>query len=550
MFKKILLINLTIFFFSNIVYSNNISKIEINGNKRLTKDSIVVFGKIDIEKNIDKQEINKILKRLYSTDFFKNINIQTKDQILKIDVVENPIIQSVTLEGIKSKKFTKSIIDTLNLRDKSSFVLNTVKIDEDIIINSLRGRGYFFSKVESKIIKLDNDIINLIYKVEMGKKAKINKIKFIGDKKIKDRKLKNVIVSEEAKFWKFISSKQYLNLAMVNLDERLLLNYFKNKGFFNVVVESSFAQLVNDNYFDLVYKIDAGNKFYYNDIVLNLPLDYDKNNFSKMLNLFKDLKGKRFSLNSTEKILKEIDQISILEQYQFINASVEENIISENQINLIFNIAETEKKYVERINIYGNNVTVETVIRNNLKVDEGDPYNELLNKKSINKLKSLNYFKTVKSEIFDGKKEDTKVINIIVEEKPTGEISAGAGIGTSGGTLAFSVKENNYLGKGINFETSLQLSEEKVQGVFAVKNPNFNGTNKSLNTRIESSETDRLKNFGYKSTKTGFIVGTTYEQYQDTFLTGSVSSFYENLTTDTSASSSLQRQMELTFGIS
>ena len=542
MFKKFILISVSLIFFSTNVYSEILSKVEVNGNKRLTKDSILVFGKIDIEEDINKQEINLILKRLYSTNFFKNVSIKINDKTLVIDVKENPIIQSLTINGIKAKKLKNPILNALTLRDKSSFVLNLVKSDEDKIINLLRNKGYFFSKVESSIIKITDDIVDLIYNVKLGKKAKIGQIKFIGEKKIKDRKLKNVIVSEESKFWKFLSSSKYLNLAVIDLDKRLLINYYKNKGYYNVSIESSFAQLVKNDYFDLVYKINAGNKFYYNNIILNLPVDYDEKNFSKILSLFKKLKGEKFSLNSIAEILEEIDQISILEQYQFINASVEEKIISNNQLDIVFNIAETEKKYVERVNIYGNNVTIETVIRNNLKVDEGDPFNELLHKKSINNLKSLNFFKTVTSEIIDGKEDNTKIINITIDEKPTGEISAGAGIGTSGGTLAFSVKENNYLGKGINFETSLQLSEEKIKGIFSVVNPNINGTNKSLNARVESTETNRLKNFGYKSTKTGLAIGTSYEQYQDTYLSASISSFYENLKTDTTASSSLQKQ--------
>ena len=150
------------------------------------------------------------------------------------------------------------------------------------------------------------------------------------------------------------------------------------------------------------------------------------------------------------------------EQYESISASVQENIVK-NKINLEFNIEKTDKLFVEKINIFGNNVTRENVIRNQFEVDEGDPFNEILANKTINNLKNLRFFKDVKSEILPGSSEDSKIINITVEEKATGEISAGAGFGTDGGSLLFSVKENNYLGKGLRVESKALITEESIK---------------------------------------------------------------------------------------
>ena len=143
---------------------------------------------------------------------------------------------------------------------------------------------------------------------------------------------------------------------------------------------------------------------------------------------------KPYSINSVEKILNQIDQITINEEFKSISANIEEKIY-DDKIDIKFVIKETESYFVERINIFGNNVTRESVIRNQLIIDEGDPFNEILAKKSENNLKSLNFFKSVKSEIVEGEIENSKIINIYVEEKPTGEIAAGAGVGTSGGTI-------------------------------------------------------------------------------------------------------------------
>ena len=321
----------------------------------------------------------------------------------------------------------------------------------------------------------------------------------------------------------------------------MLDNFYKNKGFFNVNIESSYASYLGNNEFELIYNITSGKKYYFNDLILDLPLDYDLNNFKVLTSMFAQLKGEIYSLNSIDKILKEIDKIVLNKQYEFLKSSVTEKF-KDNLIDLTFNINESEKFYVEKINIYGNNITEENVIRNVLSVDEGDAFNELLHKKTLNNLKSLNFFKDIDSKITDGKLNNQKIINITVEEKPTGEISAGAGVGTAGGTVTFGVKENNFIGRGVEFGANLSASSETVKGLISLNNPNYKGSNRSLNFSVESLVTDRLKNFGYESNKTGFTLGSGFEFYEDVFLNVGVSSFVETIKTDSTASASLKKQ--------
>ena len=405
----------------------------------------------------------------------------------------------------------------------------------------LKDEGYYFSSIISSYQDLGDNKIDLLYKIDLGEKSKISKISFIGDKKVKDSTLRNIILSEEYRFWKFISGKKYLNENLINYDKRLLNNYYKNKGFFNVVINSSFANYLGNDEFEIIYNISSGDKFYFNEINLNLPVDYEIDNFYKLDKLFNDLKGKNYSLNSIEKILKEIDKIVLIEQYEFLKSTVKEQIEG-NLINLTFDIGESEKLYVQKINIFGNNVTREDVIRNKLLVDEGDAFNELLYTRTLNNLKSLNFFSKVDSEIININNENKKIINITVEEKPTGEIMAGAGVGTGGGTIAFGVSENNFLGRGIEFTSDIMVSEESLKGLISLNNPNFKGSNRSLNTSIESTVTDRLKNFGYKSNKTGFSIGSGYEFYDDLYWNTGISSYVEKLDTDSTASASMKKQ--------
>ncbi len=525
----------------NTSYSEIINEVKIFGNDRISKETILMFSDIQVKENVDPDRINKILKNLYDTNFFKDISLKIENNILLINVIENPIIQSIKYEGIKAKKIKDLISNNTKLKSRSSYDEFILNEDKENIQSLLKEIGYYFPVINIFIEKLEDNKINLTYEFKLGEKAKIKKISFIGDKKFKDKKLKSIIVSEENKFWKFITNKKFVNENIIALDKRLLKNFYLNKGYYDVIIDSSFAKLLNKNDFELIYNIKANEKFYFNDLSIDLPNDFNKENFKEISAFLSKLKGESYSVDIIEEILEELDKITLSEQYQSVSSNVEEDIIDQ-KINLNFIIKEIETKYVERINIFGNNITKETVIRNQLEIDEGDPYNEILANKSINNIKSLNFFKNVNSEIIEGKNPDSKVINVTVEEKATGEITAGAGVGTSGGTIAFGVKENNYLGSGVNLSTNVSLSEESLKGVFSVINPNFRNTDKLIRFSAEAIETDRLKDFGYKTNKTGFSFGTSFE-FLDNFDIGlGNSNYYEKIDTDSNASARQKTQ--------
>ena len=536
-------IHLTILSFLLIFssYAKNYERIIINGNERISSETILVFSEISEDQSLNENSINNILKKLYKSGYFKDVSVKIENNNLIIDVLENPVIQTVYINGIKRKKTEESLYEILSLKNRSSYNSINVKKDENAILSYLKEQGFYFSKITSSYQDLGDNKIDLYYEIDLGDKAKISKISFIGDKIFKDSTLRSVILSEEYRFWKFISGKKYLNENLINYDKRLLNNFYKNKGFYNVVIESSFASYLGNDEFEILYNISSGKKYYFNEFNLNLPIDYEADNFNELNNIFRDLKGEKYSLNSIDKILKEIDKIVLNEQFEFLKSSVQEEI-KDNLINLTFDIGESEKFYVEKINILGNNITREEVIRNNLLVDEGDAFNELLQAKTINNLKALNFFSKVDSEIIDATDLNRKIINITVEEKPTGEIMAGAGVGTSGGTVAFGVSENNYLGRGIEFSSDVSVSAESLKGLIAINNPNYKGSNRSLNVSLESTVTDRLKNFGYESNKTGFSVGSGFEFYENLYWNTGLSSYIEKLETDSTASASIKKQ--------
>ena len=541
---KILLktIFLILFFFSSHVFSDIIKKIEIIGNDRISDETIKLFIKVDLEDEINEVKLNEILKDLYQTDFFKDINVNFKDQILSIQVQENPIIENIVFEGIKSNRILDLIKEETSMKSRSSYNETIIKKDKIKIENVLKNLGYYNSNIETLVEQKKNNLVNITYNIDLGKKSKIKKITFIGNKIFKDKKLRRVISSNEYKFWKFISGRKYLNQNLVLFDERLLRNFYKNNGFYNAEINSSFAKILDDYTVELIFNINAGPKISFGDLKLNLPSDFDEENFDPIKKLFSEVKGKPYSINTIDKILDEIDAITTLEQYKFIKANVVESI-DQNLINLVFNVEEGEKTYVDKINIFGNTVTAETVIRNQLILDEGDPFSEILFNKSINNIKSLNIFKTVNFNLQNNDDSNTKIINIFVEEKASGEIYASAGIGTSGGSVGFGVKENNFLGNGIKLDTNFQLSSDKFKGRFTVMNPNYKNSDKSLFVSAEALENDNFDTFGYKTNKTGIKIGTNFEYLNDFYLGIANSNFYEKIETNSTASE-LQKKQE------
>ena len=244
-------------------YSEIIKSFKITGNERISNDTIIMFSNVFVGSDIDTNDLNIILKNVYDSNFFDDVSVNLSENVLQINVKELPIIQNITYEGIKANKIKDKVFKDLKLKQRSSFNENFLKEDKDKMENSLKDLGYYFSEIEITLTELNDNKVDLKYNVSLGEKAKIKKIKFIGDKVFKDKKLKSIIASEEFKFWKFISGKKYLNQNLIKFDERLLKNFYLNRGYYDVKISSSFAKLIEDYDFELIYNIQANQKFFF-----------------------------------------------------------------------------------------------------------------------------------------------------------------------------------------------------------------------------------------------------------------------------------------------
>ena len=543
--KKIFILLGIFFIFQTFLNAEIVNKLKIEGNERISNETMVVFGDIALGKNYESSDLSQLIKKLYETDFFSNIKAEIKNGELQIIVTENPIIQSVELNGENARKYIKKINELISLKEKNAFVKNYLKRDINIIKEFYRSLGYYFVKIEVDMEKLKKNRVNLIYTIDKGEKAKIAKIHFLGDKKVRDLRLRDIITSQVARPWKFISQNIFLNKERVELDKRLLERYYRNIGYYEVEIASSNVEYSEGQGFVLTFSINAGKRYKFTKIYANIAPSLDKTAFLSLEEEFNKVIGKFYSQRKLTAILEKIDTLSEQKELQFINHGVLETLVG-NGVEVKIDIFEDQKFTIERINIIGNSVTNDSVIRGELVVDEGDPYSVLLLNKSVNELKARNLFADVNKKISQGSTPDQKIVEITVEEKATGEISAGAGVGTDGTTFMFSVKENNWLGRGVSLDSSISVSAEKLYGRLALINPNYNFSGNTVFADFSLGSTDTESTTGFKSQKPGISAGTQFEQYEDIYIAPSFDISYEEITTSSTASSNIKK-MEGTF---
>ena len=426
------------------------------------------------------------------------------------------------------------------MKEKASFIESSLNNDINIIKKLYASIGYNFANVEPKIRKIDESKLDLVFNIDRGQLTKISKISFTGDKKIKEKRLRDIIASEEDKFWKIITRNTRFNETLVNLDKRLLTNYYKSLGYYDVTISSSSADILETGNINLNYTINAGQRYIINKIQTDVDPVFDKKIFFPLNESYKKITGDYYSPFKIKKLLEKIDELIAKNNLQFVEHQVLETI-ENDKITLTFKIFEGEKIIVERINIKGNSVTNENVIRSELILDEGDPFSNLALDKSLSQIKSRNIFSSVKHSVNSGSSNDQKIIDIRVEEKPTGEISAGAGVGTNGGTVAFNIKVNNWLGEGKQVGFDIELSQESLTGELSYVNPNYDLLGNSIRYSLKNVTNDKPDQ-GYENKLFEASIGTTFEQFKNIFTNLSIEASYDDLRTTSNASSSLKKQ--------
>ncbi|MDC0447571.1 outer membrane protein assembly factor BamA, partial [Pelagibacteraceae bacterium] len=517
-----------------------VNKFNIQGNERISSETIKIYGDLKENKNYSESDLNKILKDLYETEFFENINLEIKNNELNIIVNEYPYINQLIIIGEKTKRYTNQIREIIKLKEKRSLIKSYINSDINIIKSLYSSLGYNNVEINIKTKKITNNSYDLLVEIQRGEKTRIKSINFIGNNKISNRRLKDVIASEKHQFWKILSKNINFSESLLELDTRLLTNFYKSSGFYDVKINSKFAKINESKEAELFFSIDEGNRYTINKISTNVDSVFDKKIFFPMNDIYQKYIGEYYSPFKVKKLLDDLDKLIDKNNLQFVEHNVQEQI-EEKSINIILNIYEGEKKLIERINVLGNSVTNEEVIRSELIIDEGDPFSNLNLEKSIAQIKARNIFRKVDYEVLDGSIDNLKVINIKVEEQPTGEVTAGAGIGSDGGLFQIGIKENNWLGTGKSVSFDLELESESISGILNYVDPNYDLLGNSLSYTLLTESNDKPDQ-GYENTLTSAAIATAFEQYKNVYLSLGLSASYDDLRTDSSASANLQKQ--------
>jgi len=530
---------LVIFFLLTTSSFSEIKKVNIVGNKRVNSNTIesLVDKKI---LNVDSIFINNLTKKIYDTEFFSDVKISYNQESLTITVTENPIVNFFYINGIKD-----SDLDQLNkiiyLKENTIFSNSKLKKDIEAAKDFFYSIGYYSASVTPEIIKIDNNQVNLIINIDKKEISKIKNIYFIGNKFFSSSQLLDVISSSEDGWWKLFSSSSFSE-QRIEYDKLLLKDFYKLKGFYDVQVESGFINVDKENNFSLTFSINSGNKYKFGELNIQaLNPSFKENDIAEIKNISSQLlkNNEIYSTATISKLNKIITSYLESKRYNNFELDLQELKKDNEYVNLLLQLKDEQKVLLNKINIQGNTVTEEKVIRDSILLNEGDYLNFSKVKKSIDYLKSKQLFSKVDYKISDSEKKNFKDFNLFVKEQATGNISAGVGYGTNGGLLEASINEKNFLGQGINLNFTGRLSSEIVRGDLSYVDPNFKNSDKELASSLYS-EVDDYTNSGYQNKRVGTKLATKYEIYEDIFFRPNATIQYDKLEVTGSASSLLR----------
>jgi len=516
-----------------------IKQVKVLGNKRVSSNTIEALVDKKITQ-IDSIYINNLTRKIYNTEFFSNVKISYDTNILSISVEENPIVNFFYINGI-----TGSDLDEVNkivsLKENSIFSVSKLKKDVEDVKEYYKLSGYFFSVVEPEVIKIDDNQINLILNIKKNDISRIKNIYFIGDKYFSSSQLLDIISSAEDKWWSFFSNSA-LNEDRVEVDKKLLKLFYKSKSFYDVQIESTLANLDKNNNFTLTYSINSGKKYKFGNIEIKTEtLTLKDSNILDIKNISEIIiKDKMYSPSLISAVEKKINIYLDNKKLANIEIDLEEIKKADDKIDLAIKLNSLKNTLIGKINIYGNSITEEKVIRDNLVISEGDILNISKVKKSLDNINSKNIFRKADYKISDSDlQKNSKDLNLYVKEQPTGSLSAGVGYGSNGALLEGSINERNFLGKGIDLNFTGRLATEKVSGVFSYIDPNFKNSEKEL-ANYFYSESDDYNNAGFTSKRIGDRLGTRYELFEDVYLKPFVALQFDRLETNANASTLLR----------
>ncbi len=457
------------------VQSGLVQRILVTGNERIENSTIASYLPIQVGDTVDSARIDLALKTLFRTELFSDVKIDLQDGDLNIRVVENPIINKVVFEGNSSVKDDK-IRDELTIRPRGIFTRAKVQGDVQRIIELYRRSGRISATVTPKVVELPQKRVDLIFEINEGPKSGVMDINFLGNEQFSDGDLSDVVVTKESAWYKFLSSNDNYDPDRIEYDKEQLRKHYRNRGFYDFRVVSAVAELSpSRNGFAITYTLEEGVKYKFGKISVETEL---KKLDGKVLEQLLPIRNGE--VYQDEKIEQATDALTFAAGAAgFAFVDVRPRYVPNREtrtVDLVFQVREGPRVYVDRIDIVGNNRTLDSVIRRELNVAEGDAYNRVLVDRSRNQIRALGFFKDVEIEETPGTAPDRTSLRVKVEEQPTGELSFSAGYSSVDQLiLDLGVSERNFRGRGQNLRARVSVGSLRQQIDFSFTEPRFLG---------------------------------------------------------------------------
>ncbi|MEX0693422.1 MAG: outer membrane protein assembly factor BamA, partial [Rhodospirillales bacterium] len=466
-----------------IAQAGVIQSVEVRGVQRIDPGTVISYMLIKEGDPFDPRRIDKSLKSLFATGLFADISLRREGNTLVVNVVENPIINRIAFEG--NKEFEAETLKTeISLRPRVIYTRTKVQEDVKRILTLYRQSGLFAGSVEPKIIQLEQNRIDLVFEINEGAETEIGSIRFIGNKEFSDGRLREIVQTRETKWWRFFTTDDVYDPDRMNLDRELLRRFYLSNGYADFKVNSGIAELTPDRKsFFLTYAVDEGERYQFGDVEVEARLKDLKDEDLKTS--IEVEKGDWYSADEVEKTIDRLTEQVGTMGFAFVEIRPRVSRDHENKmINVKYVINEGPRVFVERINISGNIRTLDKVVRREFRLVEGDAFNASKLRRSKTRIQNLGFFEKVNIEQVPGSAPDKTLINVALEEKPTGQITLGAGYSSSVGVLGdIRLTESNFLGRGQNVRLQLQIAAEASQVDFSFTEPYF--LNRELNAGFD-----------------------------------------------------------------
>ncbi|MEP7222018.1 MAG: outer membrane protein assembly factor BamA [Novosphingobium sp.] len=483
-----------------------ISSIDVQGNQRLERDTILSYIRMRPGQPYSQALADQALKDLYATELLSDVQIRNDGGAVVVVVKENPVINRIIYEGNKRLKEDK-ITPEVKMAPRQIFTRSKVRADVARLIELYKRQGRFAATVEPKMVMLDQNRVDIVFEINEGPKSKVRQINIIGNNQFGDGEVRSQMVTKQSRPWKFMSSKDSYDPDRLAYDQQKLRQFYLTKGYADFRVVSAVAELTPDKHdFIITYVVEEGKRYKFGDVKVESQLrDFDGEVLAKQLPM---KKGDWYNAKLVEDTIDKLNQTAGTFGYAFADVRPDYARNKDDlSMGITFQIAEAPRVYIERVDINGNTLTQDKVVRREFRLAEGDAFNSIQVKRTTNRINSLGYFQE-KFEVKQqpGSAPDRVVLEANVEEKPTGELQLSAGFSSlESFILQASIQQRNFRGRGQTVGTSISWSKYSKSAQVSFTEPYV--FDKNISAGIDIYRRD-YNSFNYVNTNRN----TTYQQ--------------------------------------